>query len=235
MKRMLNARFRRSEAGMALVLVTIVMALGMLVIPPLLNFMGGAGRSAQIRENRMLLLFTAVTCLFTFWNVSENFMLVSGAQILGIPKEEFWTAVILYWLINVTFAPTAFFAGRFSDKYGRKIPIISGMLVLGIMTLGFAFAFNLVTVGILFMMHGIYQGLFTPSVQAWIADLAPTDKRGEVIGTFKMLVGLSDIPGPFVFGLIWDLFNFETPFIIGGIFCLLCALLLWFIPMKRND
>ena len=187
-----------------------------------------------IRENRMLLLFTAVTCLFTFWNVSENFMLVSGAQILDIPKEEFWTSVILYWLINVTFAPTAFFAGRFSDKYGRKIPIILGMIILGIMTVGFAFAFNLITVGILFMMHGIYQGLFTPSVQAWIADLAPPDKRAEVIGTFKMIVGLSDIPGPFVFGLIWDLFSFKTSFIVGGTFCLLCALLLWFVPMKRT-
>jgi len=134
----------------------------------------------------------------------------------------------------VTFAPTAFFAGRFSDKYGRKIPIILGMIILGIMTVGFAFAFNLITVGILFMMHGIYQGLFTPSVQAWIADLAPPDKRAEVIGTFKMIVGLSDIPGPFVFGLIWDLFSFKTSFIVGGTFCLLCALLLWFVPMKRT-
>jgi len=192
------------------------------------------GGFTVIKENKMLLTFTAVICLFTFWNVSENFMLVSGAQILGIPKEEFWTSVILYWLINVTFAPTAFFAGRFSDKYGRKIPIVSGMIILGIMTVSFAFAFNLITVGVLFMMHGIYQGLFRPSVQAWIADLAPIDKRAEVIGTFKMLVGLSDIPGPFVFGLIWDLFSFETSFIVGGIFCLLCAFLLWFIPMKRN-
>lgn len=187
-----------------------------------------------IKGDRMLLLFTAVSCLFTFWNVSENFMLVSGARILGISKEQFWTSVILYWLINVTFAPTAFYAGRFSDRVGRKIPITAGMIVLGVLTMGFAFAFNLLTVGILFMMHGIYQGLFTPSVQAWVADLAPADKRAEVIGTYRMLVGLCDIPGPFVFGLIWDLIGFETVFLIGGAFCLICALLLrFFVPMKR--
>ena len=187
-------------------------------------------------KDRALLLFTLVSMLFTFWNVSENFMLVSGTKILGIPKEQFWISVFLYWLINVTFAPTSYFAGRYSDRAGRKTPILTGMVVLGVMTIGFAYAFNFITVGILFLMHGIYQGLYKPNVQAWVADLAPTEQRAEVIGTYKMLVGLSDIPGPFVFGLIWDHFGLETPFLVGGVFCLLCAtLLLIFVPLQRRD
>lgn len=110
------------------------------------------------------------------------------------------------------------------------------MIILGVMTLGFAFAFNILTVSILFLMHGIYQGLYSPTVQAWVADLAPVDKRAEVIGTYKMLVGLSDIPGPFVFGFIWDMISFETAFLIGGAFCLLCALLLLlFVPIKQPE
>lgn len=188
-----------------------------------------------LRENRTLLLFTLVTCVFTFWSVSENFMLISGAKILSIPKEQFWISVILYWFINVTFAPTAFFSGRLSDRVGRKIPITTGMVTLGVMTMGFAFAFNVYTVAALFMIHGVYQGLFKPSVQAWVADLAPAQERAEVIGTYKMLTGLSDIPGPFVFGLIWDVFNRETAFLTGGAFCLICAVLLMlFVPMKKR-
>ena len=58
-----------------------------------------------------------------------------------------------------------------------------------------------------------------------MVDLAPVDQRAEVIGTFKMLVGLSDIPGPFVFGLIWDYFGIRVPFVVGGLFYLLCAAL----------
>ena len=176
--------------------------------------------------DRTLLLLTLVSMLFTFWNVSENFMLVSGARILGIPKERFWVSVLLYWLINVSFAPTAYLAGRYSDRVGRKIPITAGMVVLGAMTMGFAYAFNFLSVGVLFLMHGLYQGLYKPNVQAWVADLAPVDQRAEVIGTYKMLVGLSDIPGPLVFGLIWDLFGLKVPFLIGGAFCILSALLL---------
>jgi MFS family permease len=189
-----------------------------------------------INKNKPLLLFTLVICLFTFWNVSENFMLVSGSRILNIRKEQFWISVILYWLINVTFSPTAFFSGRFSDRFGRKTPIVAGMIVLAVMTIGFAFAFNLYSVALLFMMHGVYQGLFKPSVQAWVADLAPENNRAEVIGTYKMLTGFSDIPGPFVFGLIWDSFSRETAFLIGGVFCLICALLIMmFVPMRAQN
>lgn len=192
------------------------------------------GFSILIRD-RTLLLFTLVSMLFTFWSVSENFMLVSGAKILGIPKEQFWISVLFYWLINVSFAPTAYLSGRYSDRAGRKIPITVGMIVLGIMTMGFAYAFNFISVGILFLMHGIYQGFFKPNVQAWVADLAPVKQRAEVIGTYKMLVGLSDIPGPFVFGLIWDHFGLKIPFLVGGMFCLLCASLLSLsVPTKRQ-
>lgn len=186
-------------------------------------------------NDRTLLLFTLVSMLFTFWSVSENFMLVSGAQVLGIPKEQFWISVLFYWLINVSFAPTAYLSGRYSDRAGRKIPITVGMIILGIMTMGFAYAFNFISVGILFLMHGIHQGFYKPNVQAWVADLAPVKQRAEVIGTYKMLVGLSDVPGPFVFGLIWDHFGLKTPFLIGGIFCLLCATLLSIsVPTKRR-
>ena len=147
------------------------------------------GFSILLRD-RTLLLFTLVSMLFTFWNVSENFMLVSGARILGIPKEQFWISVLLYWLINVSFAPTTYVAGEISDRLGRKMPITAGMVVLGVMTIGFAYAFNFLSVGILFLMHGVYQGLYSPNVRAWVADLAPVEQRAEVIGTYKMLVGL---------------------------------------------
>jgi len=187
-----------------------------------------------IRKDRTLLLLTVVCCVFTFWEVSENFMLASGSKIIGLTKEQFWISVILYWFINVTFAPTAFFVGKFSDKVGRKIPVTVGMMVLGLMTIGFAFATHLFTVGVLFMLHGIYQGFFTPSIKAWVADLAPPDRRAETIGTYSMIVGISDVPGPLVFGLLWDAFGLETPFIISGVFCVICAILLALFVQTRG-
>ncbi len=56
---MRNSNLRTSEKGAVLAFVTITLALAMLVIPPLLTFIGGAGRSAQIREDRMLKVYAA--------------------------------------------------------------------------------------------------------------------------------------------------------------------------------
>lgn len=56
---MRNSNLRTSQKGTVLVLVTITLALTTLVIPPLLGFIGGAGRSAQIREDRMLQVYAA--------------------------------------------------------------------------------------------------------------------------------------------------------------------------------
>ena len=56
---MKSSNFRKSEAGQILVYVTITLALSLLVIPPLLGFIFGAGRTAQIREDRMFGVYAA--------------------------------------------------------------------------------------------------------------------------------------------------------------------------------
>lgn len=53
------SNLRTDEKGTVLVFVTITLTLAMLVIPPLLGFIGGAGRTAQIREDRMLKVYAA--------------------------------------------------------------------------------------------------------------------------------------------------------------------------------
>lgn len=83
---------------------------------------------------------------------------IAEMKILGLSKEQFWISVLFYWLTNVSFASTAYLSRRFSDRAGRKIPITVGAIVLGIMSVGFAYAFNLASAGILFLMHVIYQG-----------------------------------------------------------------------------
>jgi hypothetical protein len=55
----MRKNFIQNETGQVLLFVTITMALTMLIIPPLLNFVGGAGRSAQVREDRMLHVYAA--------------------------------------------------------------------------------------------------------------------------------------------------------------------------------
>lgn len=56
---MRSSNLGKSEAGQVLVYVTIVLMLTLVIIPPLLGFIFGAGRTAQIREDRMLQVYAA--------------------------------------------------------------------------------------------------------------------------------------------------------------------------------
>jgi hypothetical protein len=58
---MKRSRSARRQEGMVLIHVTLVMVLSMLLIPPILGFVGGAGRTAQIREDRMHQVYAADT------------------------------------------------------------------------------------------------------------------------------------------------------------------------------
>ena len=69
----------RGEGGQALIHVTLVLVLTMLVIPPLLTFMGGAGRSAQIREDRMLQVYAADA------GIEDGFFKITKGNVTELP------------------------------------------------------------------------------------------------------------------------------------------------------
>ncbi len=187
-------------------------------------------RLAALRGHRTLLIFTVISCLFAFWAVTENFMLVCGLRILEISRQDIgdiWRVVILYWFVNLSFAPTALYAGRLSDRVGRKLPIFLSLVILATLTLGFAFVGRIYwQIGILFALHGIYQGFLKPAQKAFVADLAPEEMRATVLGTYSMLTGAAAVPGPFIFGLLWHFSGgWRLPFLISGSFVALSAIL----------
>jgi MFS family permease len=188
-------------------------------------------------QDRTLFVFTLVSCLFSLLAVSENYMVWRGFQVLNIKPNQAWEAVLLYWFINITFAPMAFLAGKWSDKHGRKIMVILSFILLGLLTLGFGYVTSYAGFAILFLMHGFHRGLLVPCQTALVADLAPADRRAEVLGSYQMWTGYFAIPAPFLFGILVSLFhnNWVWPFVISGVVVLLCAgALMAFLPADRK-
>ncbi|MHB1629113.1 MAG: MFS transporter, partial [Bacilli bacterium] len=79
-----------------------------------------------------------------------------------------------------------FGAGILSDKIGRKPPIVAGMGMLGVgilaFGLGHAFAWWMVTAGIM----GLGMALLYPNLNAAVADVAPPQIRGGVLGVYRL-------------------------------------------------
>jgi MFS family permease len=154
-------------------------------------------------------------------------MLVCGTKILGLTREQIWPVVILYWFINITYAPSGWMAGRLSDRIGRKPLMVASLVILGCLTLGFVLVGEtFLGVGVLFALHGIYQGLMKPIQKAFVADLAPDHHRAEALGRFGMWAGLAAIPAPLFFGVLWDSAGWRVPFVISGVVVLACSVAL---------
>lgn len=87
---MKSSNLRKSEAGQLLVYVTIVLMLAGLIIPPLLGFVSGAGRTAQIRQDRMLHVYAADAGMEdAFYRIGN-----STAGLPQSPEDDPWVSNI---------------------------------------------------------------------------------------------------------------------------------------------
>jgi MFS family permease len=105
--------------------------------------------------------------------------------------------------------------------------MVASLIILGLLTLGFVFVIrSFIAVGVLFALHGVYQGLMKPVQKAFVADIAPVRHRAQALGRFSMWAGLAAIPAPLFFGVLWDTVSWQLPFVVSGILVLACGLAL---------
>jgi cytoskeletal protein CcmA (bactofilin family) len=119
-----NSNIIRDEKGMALIFVTMTLAVAMLVIGPLLGFIGGSGRAAQIREDRLQGLYAAdagweLAC----YQVMEE-LPPPGSEAININVEDVngnYVDVVLNEVANSTYKITS----TATDFQGKTVVVES--------------------------------------------------------------------------------------------------------------
>ncbi|MFF0924498.1 MFS transporter [Rhizobium leguminosarum] len=94
----------------------------------------------------------------------------------------------IYTLALFMFAPVW---GMLSDRYGRRIVLVTGLAGFGVTTSVFAFVETLVSVYAERFLSGLFAAAVTPVALAVIADLAPTEEARARRLTFVSLAGIS--------------------------------------------
>ena len=114
--------------------------------------------------------------------------------------------------------------GILADRYGRKPMMIRAGLAMTITMGGLAFVPNVYWLLALRSLNGVFTG-FVPNATALIASQVPKDKSGYALGTLSSGVVAGTLTGPFVGGMIAEVFGIRNVFLMVGGFLFLTAIL----------
>jgi MFS family permease len=195
---------------------------------------GGASESMPPRQPffsdlgtpyRRLLLALVV---FTLGNSTDAFLLL---RLHDAGLAAGWVAA-LWSAHHVMKISTSWVGGAWSDRRGRRAPVLAGWAVYAAVYLGFAATSGLPGLVVLFLLYGLYFGLTEPVEKAWVVDLAPAGRRGTALGLYHGAVGLAALPASLLFGLLWSGFGAPVAFGTGAVLAVVAGLLLLRLPSR---
>ena len=175
--------------------------------------------------------YIGVTALFGIGNSSTSFLILQTKNI-GTP---FAITILIYAFFNLVAALISYPAGSLSDKFGRKNILLLSFIIFLFTYLGFAISRSMYIIGFLFILYGLFQGIFRAVGKALATDFVPSELRASGIGWYSTTVGLSSLIASIIGGQLWVLVNPSATFYFGALFAVLGSIgLFLFIHVNTN-
>ncbi len=194
------------------------------VLMVLLVTEGKAGVAAKARIDvnlsrlpRLYWKYLLATALFCLGNSSNAFLILQTRDV-GISLD---VTILVYAAFNLVAALISYPAGALSDHLGRRNLLLAAFVVFFITYLGFAVTRNIVAIGGLFVLYGLYQGIFRAVGKALASDLVPDAMRASGVGWYSTTVGLMQLLASIAGGLLWDRIGHPAVFYFGALFALI--------------
>jgi MFS family permease len=122
--------------------------------------------------------------------------------------------------MNIAYAASAYPAGVWSDRAGRRVVLLAGVgvLVLADVVLALASTIWIVMVGA--FLWGLHMGLTQGLLATMVTDTAPATLRGTAFGAFNLVSGVAMLTASVLAGLLWDRVGPIGTFAAGAMFSL---------------
>jgi DHA1 family inner membrane transport protein len=173
----------------------------------------------------VLLIFLAAA---VFLENSAGMML--GPLLVAL-ADEFHTSVAVAGQLAaataVTGALTALLAGPLSDRYGRRLMLLLGLLLLALGSLTSALAWDYRVLLACRLLTGVGVVMITPNGLALVADHFPPQRRGKASGWIISANGVGAALGGPLVALLAAAGGWRLPFAVLGGCLLLLAVLVW--------
>lgn len=134
--------------------------------------------------------------LFPILLLSKGFTTSEMAQIIAIYPSVWGVSQL--------------FTGKLADIYAKKTLLFAGMFVQGIAIIGFIWAQDYVTFGVLSIILGFGTAVVYPTFLAAMAENTHPNQRAEAIGVFRLWRDLGYALGALLTGVIADFWSINS-------------------------
>jgi MFS family permease len=154
----------------------------------------------------------AAVTLFSLGNSSDMF-LVLRAQSLGMPATH---APLLGLVFNIMYTVFAWPAGRFSDRFSRRLVAAAGYLVFAIVYVVFAVAPSTLAIWITMAFYGLFYALTNPVLKALVVEKVAPEVRGRALGVYFFATSVATLLASLITGELWKQFGARVPFLLSA-------------------
>ena len=116
------------------------------------------------------------------------------------------------------------FAGKWVDKFGRKIMIVLGLFIFGFSEFLFGIGKTIEVLFISRILGGVSAAFIMPAVTAFIADITSMETRPKALGYMSAAISTGFIIGPGIGGFLAEI-GTRVPFYSAGVLGVLAAIL----------
>lgn len=109
---------------------------------------------------------------------------------------------VMFSILAISSLIGSLIGGALTDKFGRKVMILFGLVISAASTLLLAFAPSLEFIYLAGLIVGLFGNMAGPAHQAMVADVLPEDKRIDGFGVLRVIANLAVAIGPAIGGFL---------------------------------
>ncbi|WP_190813780.1 MFS transporter [Saccharopolyspora pogona] len=144
---------------------------------------------------------------------------------------------VLQWVLDaylLTLSALLLLGGALGDRYGRRRVYVLGLVLFTLASLGCGLAPGGTALIVARLLQGVGGALLVPGSLALINSAIRHDDRGEAVGRWAGLTGMSSAIGPFAGGWLVDAASWRWVFFINVPIAAAALLALRHVPESRN-
>jgi len=124
--------------------------------------------------------------------------------------------------------------GQLSDRYGRKLFIILGLIIYSASMCMFGLADHLWLLFVARFLSGTGAAFITPPIMAYIADITTLDERGKGMGQLGAAITLGFTIGPGLGGILSEVSLVFPFFVASASACIAAICSIFILPNPQN-